>query len=394
MATTRTRLFETPTHVRVLVLAVLLIAVNTQPVFLLGAGALQIGRELGFGATGLGYLTAVFFLTAGVVSSPVGRVVQRIGWQQAMRFNIVGTGVMLLLMSVAIRNFASLAILLVMAAFFYGFGNPAANLALAQLVAPERQGLVFGLKHAGIPTSTLLAGLAVPLVILTVGWRWSFVIAAAMAAGVYLLVPTELPEVGPRTVASRTATPLLSPGRLMVVAVGGLFATVAPSMLGTFTVTASVDAGIGEATAGVLLSVGGLVTITARTVIGAMADHYRWRGFGAMAGLFGLGALAAVSMVWLTGAGFVLVLLVAFATAWGWPGLMTFSVVRANAGSVASSSAVAQAGVFVGAGAAPVAIGVLADRVSFGAAWILVAVGLALAAATIGWVAARVAQTA
>jgi MFS family permease len=376
-------LFPTRTHIRVMILSVLIVAVDALPVFLLGAGAVTMGAEIGFGATGLGYLTAAFFLAAAAVSSPIGRVIERIGWQRAMRINLVGTSIVLAVMSVAIRNMVSLAALLVVAAGLYGFGNPAANQALAQMVEPDRQGVVFGLKHAGIPTSTLLAGLAVPLIILRVGWRASFLAGAFIALGVLALVPRRPPERSERSRSAERADPLLSPGRLRFLALAGVFATVAPSMLGTFTVVAAVDAGISEGAAGVLLSVGGFVTIVARVLNGALADRFRWRGFGLMSALMAAGAIAAYSLSVLTGSVYIVVVLCAFATAWGWPGLMTFSVVRANAGSVASSSAVAQAGVFVGAGVFPIVIGTMADGVSFSAAWLLVGTGLCLASVSI-----------
>ena len=341
----REAFFPTATHVRVLALAILLVAVDTLPIFLLGAGAVTIGRELGFGATGLGYLTAAFFMTAGVVSSPIGRLVERIGWQRAMRLNLAGTSLLLLAMSVAIRGVRSLAGLLVVAAVFYGFGNPAANAALAELMHPRRRGVVFGLKHAGIPTSTLLAGGAVPLIVLTVGWRWSYAAAAVAAGAVFALVPTKLPPQSQASVAVASAEPVLNARRLLVLAFGGVFATIAPSMLGTFTVTAAVDAGLSESTAGLLLSAGGLVTIAARTIGGFLADRHDWTGLGATAALLAIGAGTAAVLSRLGGVLFVVVLLLAFATAWGWPGLLTFSVVGANSGTGASSSAIAQAGV-------------------------------------------------
>ncbi len=379
------RLFPTPTHFRVLVLAILLVAVDTLPVFLLGAGAVTIGAEVGFDATGLGYLTAVFFLTAGLLSAPIGRLVESIGWRRAMRINVVGTLVLLLVMAVAIHSMRTLIGLLIPAAFFYGFGNPAANSALAQFVASDRRGVVFGLKHAGIPTSTLLAGLAVPFAILTVGWRWSFVAGAAVAAVVYALIPRSLPSQSAGSDAQLPAPPpLLDAPRLWLLAAAGMFAVVAPSMLGTFTVTAAVAAGISEAMAGLLLSLGGVITMAARLVAGALADRFGWRGFGAMAALLGIGTLAALALAGLSGTPFIVMLLVAFATAWGWPGLMTFSVVRANPATVAASSAVVQGGILVGAGVAPVVIGLIAERASFGAAWTFVAAALLVAAATIG----------
>ena len=382
-------LFPTPAHARVLILSILLVAVDALPAFLMGAGAVTMGEDIGFGASGLGYLTAAFFLTAAAVSTPIGRVVERIGWQRAMRINLIGTAVVLGVMSVAVRNMATLAVLLVVAAALYGFGNPSANQALAQMVDPERQGIVFGLKHAGIPTSTLLAGVAVPLIILRIGWRAAFLAGAFVALGVLALVPRTPPARSERSRTAEMAEPLLSPARLRFLASAGVFATVAPAMLGTFTVVAAVDAGISEGSAGVLLSVGGFVTIAARVLNGALADRYGWRGFGFMSGLMFLGAVAAFSLSGLTGTAYTMVVLCAFATAWGWPGLMTFSVVRANAGSVAASSAVAQAGVFVGAGLFPIVIGTMADRVSFSAAWILVGAGLTVAAVSVGVLARR-----
>ena len=76
-----------PSLARLLAGAILIVTVSTQPVFLLGAGFLRIGDELGFGPAGLGVLTAAFFLTASIASAPLGRVVERIGWQRAMRLN-------------------------------------------------------------------------------------------------------------------------------------------------------------------------------------------------------------------------------------------------------------------------------------------------------------------
>lgn len=75
---------RSPLPWRLVALSVLIVSLSTQPVFLLGAGFLQIGDELGFSATGLGVLTASFFLTASAVSPGLGRFVQRVGWRRAI----------------------------------------------------------------------------------------------------------------------------------------------------------------------------------------------------------------------------------------------------------------------------------------------------------------------
>ena len=66
--------------------------------------------------------------------------------------------------------------------------HPAANLSLAREVPAGRQGLSFGIKQAAIPVATLLAGLAVPTIAVTLGWRWAFAGGAALALAVAFLV--------------------------------------------------------------------------------------------------------------------------------------------------------------------------------------------------------------
>ena len=57
-----------------------------------------------------------------------------------------------------------------------------------------RQGVLFGMKHAGIPSSTLIAGVAIPAIVTPLGWRWAYVFAALLAVGVFLLVPRREPR--------------------------------------------------------------------------------------------------------------------------------------------------------------------------------------------------------
>ena len=60
-------------------------------------------------------------------------------------------------------------------------GQPAGNATLAQHVSADRFGIAFAVKQSGIPVATLLGGLAVPAVALTIGWRWAFAAGALLA---------------------------------------------------------------------------------------------------------------------------------------------------------------------------------------------------------------------
>ncbi len=379
---------EIPRLGRLMAVAILIVTVSTQPVFLLGAGFLQIGGELGFGPTGLGVLTASFFLAASVSSTPLGRVVERIGWQRAMRINLAGSIALSLAIAAFVRHTLTLATLLVAAGAVYGLANPAANQALADHVDPRRRGVVFGLKHAGIPMSSLVAGLAVPLLILAAGWRTAYVAAAVIGAVVMLAVPrTRIPASAARFAADpRRTVPPMSARLLAALAGSSSFATWAAIALSTYLVAASVDVGFSESAGGLLLFAGSAASIAARVIAGSVTDRIGGRGFGAMAALMGAGVPIFVLLTVASGPVFGLLVVAAFATGWAWPGLMTYTVVNANAGSAASSSAITQAGIFVGAGVGPVILGLAIDRGGgFDAGWLLVAGALVLATAGVRW---------
>jgi MFS family permease len=373
-------------------LSVAIVTLSTQAVFLVGAAFFQIGPEFGLRPLHLGILTATFFLTAAVTSAPLGRWVQRVGWQRTMVMNMRITAVVLGAVPLVARGVWSLGGLLIAAAVIYGASNPAANQALADHTDPGRQATIFGAKHAGIPASTLLAGLAVPLVVERYGWRWSFVAAAVLALVVSFLVPRGLLYARKLGVAASTEPVRTTSTRdLVFLAVGSSFATWGAIALGTYLVTATVSIGFSASAAGLLQFVGSAVSILARVLAGVLTDRVGGRGFGGIVVLASIGALAFLALSQATGSAYLILVVVAFATGWGWPGLMTYTVVRANRASVASASSITQAGVFVGAGAVPILMGVVIERWSFSGAWITAAVGLMIAAVVVGSVGGRVA---
>jgi MFS family permease len=381
-----------PSVFKLLPLAVAVVTLSTQAVFLVGASFFQIGPEFGIGPLGLGLLTAAFFLTAAVTSAPLGRWVQRIGWQRSMVLNLRVSAGVLALVPLLADGAVSLGLLLVLAAAIYGSSNPAANQALADHTDPAHQATVFGAKHAGIPASTLLAGLAVPLVIDRHGWRWAFVGAAVLALAVSFLVPRgTLNEPVSHLGGLRAEGPPTPIRDLLFLAIGSSFATWGATALGTYLVSATVHLGFSASEAGILQFVGSSVSITARVLAGVITDRTGGRGFSGIVGLATLGAVAFSVLPFTSGTTYLVVVVVAFATGWGWPGLMTYAVVRANRASAASASAITQAGVFVGAGGVPIILGVVIERWSFDGAWITAAVGLVIAAVVVGTVGTRAA---
>ncbi|MDH3306118.1 MAG: MFS transporter [Acidimicrobiia bacterium] len=364
---------------RLVAASILVVTVATQPAFIAASTIAQAGPEIGYTAKTLGYLTAAFFLTASASSRLVGRFVEQFGWRRAMLVNAIGAAAVLATIAMFVDSVPGLAVALIIAGAFYGTANPAANLALARVIPSDRRGLIFGLKHAGIPTSSLLAGIAVPAVALTVGWRWAFGISALLAVGVAWLIPPQNDGVRHERSTSSPARGDMAARWLALLSLGSAFATVSAIALGTFHVDAALSLGFGEGAAGNILALGSLASILARASYGALADRRRSDGLHWVAILMAVGALTFAGLGYTQGGWFVVATIVGFSTAWGWPGLFTFGVVQANQGRPAGSTAVTQAGIFLGAGLGPAGLGWIIDNVSYEAAWLTVAACLTVA---------------
>jgi predicted MFS family arabinose efflux permease len=277
-------------------LAILIVALSALPVFLVGATFLQLEQDVGLTTTGLGAATALFFLTASISSTALGRVVERIGWRASMRINSVSSALILVGISLFAKSALSLSLLLVAGGAVYGLANPSANKALAELVQPERRGLIFGLKHSGIPTATLLAGLAVPTLALTIGWRFAFAFAGLLLPVIWLLLASDNDD--PIVFTSEKAKPHeatpMSTLQIAALAAAAALATWAAVSLSTFLIAAAVEASLSESGAGLLLFAGSLASISTRVAAGSLTDQRRSRGFVGLAVLMSVGSLAPV----------------------------------------------------------------------------------------------------
>jgi MFS family permease len=147
-------------------LAVAVATAGVVPAFLTGGLAVQIRAEFGFGEGALGLAVAVFFAVSALASVASGRLVERVGSFLGMRLAAAVSAV-----SALAGSWWGLVACLVIGGLGNSISHPATHLFLARKVGEGRQGLAFGVKQAAIPAATLLAGLAVPSIATTVGWR-------------------------------------------------------------------------------------------------------------------------------------------------------------------------------------------------------------------------------
>ncbi|MDQ3735259.1 MAG: MFS transporter [Actinomycetota bacterium] len=364
---------------------------GSMPAFLTGIMAVLLRADLGFGERGLGAAISIFFAAAAIGSVPAGHLVERIGARAGLLIGAAGTTATLAGIGLLANSWGQLVLWLVLGGAALAFTQPASNLALTRGIRFRRLGLAFGLKQGAIPAATMLGGAALPLIGLTLGWRWAFG-GMAVLTSTYLLalLLRRLPPGQPAAAAPHGDA---AAKHVLVLAVSGALGMAAGNSLGSFFVEFAVSSGIAVGAAGVWLVVGSIGSILARVLWGWFADRRDGRNLAFIMALMGIGAASFVVLAlspWpalLAASTFV-----AFATAWGWPGLMLYTVVRLRRETPAASTGVVLAGTFVGGAVGPVLFGTLVEQVSYQVAWLTAALLLVLAAGC-AWIARRLLLT-
>jgi MFS family permease len=163
-------------------------AATVLPGFLVGALALQIRADLDVSVAAVAAGVTVFFAAGAVGAGPGGRLAERLGALRSIRWCVISTAVCLLLAGLLAQSLFVLLALLAVAGVANAITQPAINLFMADQVPLDRQGLAFGIKQAAIPAAVLVSGLALPLLALPLGWRATFVVCAAGALAVAVVV--------------------------------------------------------------------------------------------------------------------------------------------------------------------------------------------------------------
>jgi MFS family permease len=363
-------------------------ATTVLPGFLVGALALQIRADLDVSVAAVASGVTVFFAAGAVGAGPGGRLAERLGALRAIRACVVTTSVCLLAAGLLADSLLVLLVPIGVAGVANAVTQPAINLFMADQVLRERQGLAFGIKQAAIPAAVLVSGLALPLLALPLGWRATFVVCAAGALVVAVVVRRSATSFAP--VPARDPAP--RPSRaLLVTALGAALATAGPNSLAAYLVASAVDVGIAEGTAGLLAAAGSATSLLARVALGQRADRRRDYGLAAVVAVLAAGSGGFALLATGEAAPFVAGVFVAFALGWGWPGLFNLAVVDLNRNAPAAATGVTQTGIYVGASAGPAAYGIISAELGYSAAW-AVSGALCLAAAATFLYASRLAR--
>jgi predicted MFS family arabinose efflux permease len=355
-----------------LVLAVL-------PIFMVGGLAVQIRDELGFSEAALGAAVTIAFALGAVTAPLGGRVADRIGPRHSVVIGSVASAIAMIGVSLWTRGWPQLVAYLGLAGLAIAIFDPGLAILVRRSIPDDRQGFAFGLKEASVPAATLVAGLAVPIIALTVGWRWAFASGAIPVVVIALALPRvrlSPADPGPTGPERRRIDRSIRPAVLVAATAAGL-GTFAASGVGVFLTESAVAMGTSPGAAGLVLATGSIAGIVTRLATGMAADRRGGEQLGVISWMLAIGA-AAIALG-ATGGSVLLVVgtVGAFAGAWGWTGIYFLSLVRASPSTPGAVAGLGNAGLGVGNALGPIFFGLAAQSISFRAAW----AGAALAAA-------------
>ena len=348
------------------------------PTFLVSGMAVQISEALHLDPGQLGIAVAGFFGATAVTTSALGRVVARAGARTGLLV-VMGVDVVVLLTLASATHIAVLVGALLVAGTANGAVHPASNTLLAQGVQ-SRLGLALGIKQSSMPAAALMGGLAVPLVALTVGWRWGFVLGAVVAASIFVWV-LRLGS-GAKAVASGEARGRLGGVRRpWLLSVGAGCGAAAGTSLSVFLVDATVRSGhAAPAAAGLLAASGGFIALLNRAGLGWAQDAGRGASPLVLARrLVMFGALGFVLMTIGPSTLYVIGAAVALGWGFGWTGLVHLAVVGEPSTSAARATGTLMTGFAAGSCLGPLGLGQVSARWGYEPVW-MVAACLSLAA--------------
>ncbi len=366
----------------VMLLAILTTVSSVYPAFLAGALGPELRSSIDISEGFFGFVIGGFFIGSALGSVLLGRLGEHYGARRTITLSLLTTAAMTGLIALTIRSGPVLVAALFLAGIANSGGQTAANKLLSQSIAPNKLGFAMAVKQSGMPGATLLGGLAVPAIALTVGWPWAYGAASMLAIVALAFVLRFAPEDGPDIQRARRdareasavgevgsrPTPS-SRSTLIIAACAAFFSAAAAGTLGSWLTSSATDAGWSSGAAGLLLSVGAISGIGSRLLLGWRADRSSRLPMMTAAQFLSLGAFGALALAprieWTHTIGAV----VAFGAGWSWPALFNFAVVRTNIAAAAHATGITQTGVYLGVVTGPIVMGQLVERSGYRLGW-------------------------
>lgn len=353
---------------------VIFFAVSTAfPALLVAALAVPLGRDLKFGPDFLGLAVALFFATTSLLGHSMGRLARILGSRKGMALAGAMSSIALVALATS-RSKAQLVVALMLGGAANALAHPTVNAALSRIVDQTRQGLVFGVKQAAAPMAGLLGGIAVPVIALTLGWRWVFVTAAALAVGNALLQwwrPDAHAAEPPDAPAAAAPRPdLRSRPPLIAYAVAAGLGSAGANSITIFLVAGAVnDVDFTQARAAAVFTAANIAGIVVRIGSGILVDRWPTRAVAMICAMLGLGVGGCLLLAVSSQPAYVVGAVVAGGIGWGWTGVLHYLVVTEYADRPETATGTLLTGFAFGSASGPIVLGQIAAHLEYSAVW-------------------------
>lgn len=356
------------------------------PAALSGAVSTQLLADLGIGHSVFGLAIAGFFLSNAVFSPFAGGLADRLGAIASIRIGAAITSLsMLAIATLAVNHIVFLALMIV-AGPAIAIGGPGASMLLTRM-KPSRQPFLFGLRQAFIPMAALIAGISVSISAGQLGWRWAFAVAAILTALLTLpwrdrgrqqaepVVPAAPAAVWPPRPAPQYSTATL----WLLALVFGLAGFAATSFTSFITGYAQ-SVGHAPASAGLILAIGSGTAVTVRIIVGFWVGRSALHPLDVALVMLAAGSIGCAIVAFAGPGALAPGLALAYGGAWGWTGLLIYTITTGSRGRPGRANGIVQAGGGIGGVGGPLVVGPLIEHVSYQAAWSMTLVSVVAAA--------------
>ncbi|OAR21831.1 hypothetical protein A8W25_31015 [Streptomyces sp. ERV7] len=350
------------------------------PVFLPGAANGLICAELGWSPVRMGAVLAVYWLASLSGAFVSRRAAPPPAVERTLSLALLATGLGLL--TAAAAPAAGLWLSSAAGGYAYGRTQPHTNALLMRRCAPRLRAFAFGLKQAAVPTATLLASVAMPMLAGPVGWRLVFAGTAVLCGGGggLLLRRGRSGARHPSPPRKHGGAPLRMEPFLLALTCAGFFGAMVGNGLGGFLVLALTTRGVSLSAAGAVATAGAALNIAVRLAMGWLVGRAPRAAWTALTVLFLTGA-AGTALLTRPGLGALTVgALLAYGGGWGWAGLLHYAIGLPYPGQEQRATAYSQMGVSLGAATGPLVCGLLFPLSPAAVWWALTAAGLAASA--------------
>lgn len=362
-------------------LAAAVVAGGSLPVYLTGAMFVQLSVDLAFGAAGLGVVVGAYRGATALGALPLGRLADRVRPDRSLRVSLLLSALAMVGIASVATSFAHLFAFLLLSGLAYALGQTSVNVFLSTAVPPHRQGMALGIKQAAIPLSGMLAGLAVPVLALTLGWRSAFWLFAGVAILALFAVPSL--EEAPKRSSSGGARGRMPMPPTLALGAALAFGIAANASTTAFLVDSAVSIGIAPGRAGLLLAVASGASITVRIVAGSLVDRLQMDPLRVTVGMLLVGASGYLLMSSTSTPAFAAGAMVALTLGWGYNGVFWLAVIRHSKGSAGASTGIILPMGMAGGVIGPLITGRIVEATSYTVVWGIVGAWLIASAAMV-----------